>query len=109
MNIFELEQDNSNRVLALAQFLLGRATDTSAVKKIHTDAFLKMATHMGIPLTRDQLINLADRPPLNQIIDNIENDVVVFKGADGAATQTQKTQTQQQNTVAQMARRAAGI
>jgi hypothetical protein len=97
--------DYATKVLALAQFLLGRATDTSAQKKISVDAFNKMAGHLGIPLTKEQLLDMAQRPPLNQIISNIEQDTIVFKGAD--PDQMPMDQTQADKTVEKMADRAA--
>ena len=106
MNVTEVvTPDYTTKVLALAQFLLGRATDTNAQKKISIDAFTKMAGHLGIPLTKDQLMDLAQRPPLSQIISNIEQDTIVFKGAD--AEQMPMDQTQADRTVEKMADRAA--
>lgn len=101
-NAEELSQE---KLLALAQFLLGRADDTTAQKKISMTSFIKLAHSLGISITPDQLINLASNPPLNNVIKNIEGDQVVFKGAEGDP-ETMDT-SKAEKIVAQMAKRAA--
>jgi hypothetical protein len=106
VNVLEVTApDYTTKVLALAQFLLGRATDTNAEKKISVDAFTKMAAHLDIPLTKDQLIDMASRPPMSEIIANIENDTIVFKGAE--PDEMPMDQNQAAQTVEKMADRAA--
>jgi hypothetical protein len=109
MFIFEFdsrpEDVSQGKLMALAQFLLGRASDTNAQKQISVPAFVKLAHSMGISITPDRLIDLAGQAPLNNVIQNIENDKVVFKGA------TKEPDTmdtgQAEKVVAQMAKRAS--
>jgi hypothetical protein len=106
MRITELYSKNDAELLALSQFLLSRAEDKNAQKKISVPAFLKMAANMEISLTRDQLIDLSQRPPLNNVIQGIDGDEIRFKGAEGPPTATM-TKDQAQATVDAMAKRAA--
>jgi len=93
------------KLAALSQFLLSRAQDTAGIKKISVPAFIKLAANQGISLTKDSLMDLSTRPPLNSLIQNIEGDEVIFKG-DESATDTM-TVDQARQTVDTMAKRAA--
>ncbi len=97
----------TDEVAALAVFLLGRADDEDSQKQISVDAFLKMANDMGIALTKNQLITMSDQPPLKNIISNIEDDIVIFKG--GATSQPDMTVDKARETVKKMAKRANRI
>ena len=58
MLIFEVEQPNAGpdaeKLAALTQFLIGRATNTGATKTISTPAYLQLAQNMGISLSQSQ-------------------------------------------------------
>lgn len=96
---------NSEELAALTQFLLARANDTDAAKKISVPAFLKIASDMGISLTRDQLLNQVKQPPLDNLIANIEDDEIIFKGNE-TADQTTMTVPKAQAVVDKMSKRA---
>jgi hypothetical protein len=105
---------NTDRIMALSQFLMGRAEDTDAAKSISTDAFIKLARDQGISLTVSQLKDMAQRPPLNNVImdvtgDNNGSGIVVFKGADVTAGDETMTVDQARLTVDNMAKRAIDI
>ena len=105
MLITEVSVDpTSQRLAALTQFLLGRSEDTAAQKKISTDAFVKLAGNMGISLTKSQLIDMVQKPPLNNLIANVEDDEIIFKGAD--TVPDTMTVDQARKTVDSMAKRA---
>lgn len=106
MKLFEFYSavDNKGELAALSQFLLARADDTGTKKTISVPAFLKLSKDMGISMTRDQLINMIQQPPLNGIIANIEGDEIIFKGSE-QPTDTM-TVDQAQATVDRMAKRA---
>ena len=72
---------NKGQLEAIAQFLIGRADDTSAEKQISVPAFLNIAGNMGMSMTKDQLITLSQQPPLSNLIDNIQGDQIIFKGS----------------------------
>lgn len=92
------------KLVALSQFLLARAEDTASQKKISVDAFLKLAANQGISLTRDSLIDMSTKSPLNNLIQDIQDDTIVFKGDESAAPTM--TVDQARKTVDSMAKRA---
>jgi hypothetical protein len=111
MMINELATDpNAARLLALSQFLIGRAADTDAAMSISTGSFLNLASNMGISLTVDQLKDLSQQLPLKNVIANVEGDAVtgkvLFKGSDDEGS-AQMSVDQARNTVDSMAKRAA--
>lgn len=108
MRLFEVVGPSTEKLLALAQFLIGRSEDENAKKTVSIDTFISMADNMGISLTPNQLKDLAEQPPLNSVIVNITDDQVIFSGAGESADVTDTmTVTQAQDTVEKMAKRAA--
>jgi len=106
---FEVSTVNTEKLAALSQFLLSRTDDTNAKKTMPVSSFLDLANNMGISLTDDQLRNLVQQPPLNEIIANVEGDTdtgtITFKGADEVAPNMSVDQAR--DTVNTMAKRAA--
>ena len=97
-----------SRLAALSKFLNNRAQDENVARKISVPAFLKLAQNLGIPMTADQLRDMALKPPLDGIIANVENDEVTFRGGDEEAeVSAQMSVDQAQKTVDSMAKRAA--
>jgi hypothetical protein len=85
MRITEVEADNTaDRLMALAQFALGRAEDTSAKMQMPVAAFIQRARSMGIDITPDTLQSLVSQSPLNGIFNPMSPDAVelTFKGGD---------------------------
>lgn len=104
------QQPDLEKLAALAQFMIGRAQDTRAQKRMSVGSFVSMANNMGISMTAQQLIDLSTQPPLNQLIQNVEGDeatgTITFKGAEEQVTQDM-TVDQARDTVDSMAKRAA--
>lgn len=96
---------SAEKLSALCQFLIGRATDTDSAKKISTTAFINLAAGMGINLTLPQLQSMIQKPPLSNFIENIEGDTILFKGSDEAPVTMSVDQARM--TVDNMAKRAA--
>lgn len=96
------------KLVALSQFLLGRAEETGAQKKISLKTFLQQAHHLGIGLTAESLKNLATSGPLRNVIANVTPTEVIFTGADDISGDTtgEMNAQQSQNVVAGMAKRA---
>jgi hypothetical protein len=101
---FEVSSVHTEKLAALSQFLLSRAQDTDAQKKISVTAFLELANNMGVSLTDDQLRNLIQQPPLSELIADVTDSEVVFKGAVEDAPNM--TVDQARDTVNTMAKRA---
>jgi hypothetical protein len=82
MRINEVAAPTDQRLVALSQFLLGRATDQAGKKQISQDAFVELAQSMGINVTQPELVDLVAQDPLKNIIEPIEpnSGVVRFKG-----------------------------
>jgi hypothetical protein len=105
MLICEVTDVSQEKLVALGQFLIGRAGDTGAKKSISIDAFVNMAQSMGININKDSLRDLAEKQPLDNVIVNITDDEVIFTGANTASADTM-TVDQAEKTVEKMAKRA---
>ena len=108
MRINEVEevQVNVPKLIALANFLIGRADDTGAQKKFSLDAFLNLAHNMGIGISEENLRNLASQGILSSVIANVTPNEVIFVGADDTSGNLQAKADQSQAIVKQMAKRA---
>lgn len=107
MKITEIAgQPDVQKLAALAQFLLGRATDTDGVKKISTATFVSLAQNMGITINQQQLASLSQQSPLNGIISNVGPEEIEFRGADPKVDDSDMSVDQARATVDKMAKRA---
>jgi len=88
MRIFEVADPNSQKLMALSQFLSGRSDDESARKQISQQAFIDLAKSLGVNVTTENLGELIGQPPLSNILDPLDpqSGVVSFKGNTEAAT-----------------------
>lgn len=88
MKIFEVADPDSQKLLALSQFLLGRADDEEAKKEISQAAFIELAKSLGVNVTPDNLNQLISRPPLKNILEPLEpgTSVIRFRGNVEGAT-----------------------
>jgi hypothetical protein len=117
MRLFEFETSlDTQKLVALGEFLLSRSTDTGTNKTIDLAAFINMANDMGISMTGKQLKDQSLLPPLSNLITNIEIDpadpekgIVYFQGADAPSDKDSDTMTvdQARKTVDSMAKRAS--
>ena len=82
MRLFEFANPDSQKLLALSQFLLGRADDETASKEISQAAFIDLAKSLGVNVTTDNLNQVINQDPLKNILEPIEpgSNVVRFKG-----------------------------
>ena len=90
MRIFEVAEPkvDSQKLLALSQFLLGRADDTTARKEISQAAFIDLAKSLGVNVTLNNLGDLINKQPLNNVLEPLDpnSGVVRFKGNTEAET-----------------------
>jgi len=79
---------DTQKLVALSQFLLGRSNDESAQKQISQGAFIDLAKSLGVNVTPDSLGDLVSQEPLSNILEPLEpnSGVVRFKGNTEAAT-----------------------
>jgi len=114
MLIREFQSPNMiGELVAISEFLINRSEDTDAKKTISTSAFINLARQQGMSLTVDQLKELIQKPPLSNLIADVQGDstngTVVFKGEDVGPTADTMTVDQARQTVDSMAKRAIDI
>ena len=110
MLIREVQDPDATKLAAIGQFLLKRAQDTDAIKPMSVDAFVKIARENGINMTADRFRYLATQQPLNNIIDNVKGDEIVWKGTKvEQPDSTTMSVDQARKTVNQMAKRAIDL
>ena len=88
MLIFEVEDPNGQKLMALSQFLSGRSDDESAQKQISQQAFIDLAKSLGVNVTPENLGDMIAKPPLSNVLEPMEpnSGVVRFKGDTEATT-----------------------
>ena len=88
MLIFEVEDPNGQKLMALSQFLSGRSEDESAEKQISQQAFIDLAKSLGVNVTQENLGDMIAKPPLSNVLEPLEpnSGVVRFKGDTEATT-----------------------
>ena len=100
MLIFEVEEPSidSGKLMALSQFLAGRAGDTDGKKQISTTAFVQLAQSLGVNVTADTLGDLIAKEPLSNVLLPYEpnSNVVKFKGNDEPGEQPMDTDRAEQ-------------
>jgi hypothetical protein len=107
---FEVNSANTQKLAALSQFLLSRAQDTDAEKKISIAAFVDLAKNVGVSLNDAQLRNLVQQAPLKELIADVTDTEVIFKGAvEGAPNMTVDQARETVNTMAQRALNKKGL
>ncbi len=110
MLIREMQDPDATKLAAIGQFLLKRAQDTASVKPMSVSSFVKLAQENGINMTPDRLETLSVQPPLNNVIDSIQNGEIIWKGME-VPNQGGDTMSvdQARKTVNQMAKRAIDL
>lgn len=88
MKIFEVADPDAQKLLALSQFLSGRANDEEAKKEISQAAFINLAKSLDVNVTPENLAQLVSRDPLKNILEPIDpgSSVIRFKGNTEATT-----------------------
>lgn len=110
MRVTEVAQPNTpdpNRILGLVEFLRGRAGDQGGRLQISQQAFMKLAQQLGINITSQNLGDLINQPPLNNVLEPLDpgSGMITFKG--GEKTTTKMPVDKAQDIVSKMAKRAA--
>lgn len=84
MRIFEVEDPNGQKLMALSQFLSGRSDDQTAKKQISQNAFIDLAQSLGVNVTPQNLGELIAKEPLSNILEPLEpnSGIIRFKGND---------------------------
>lgn len=101
MLIFEVENPqavDSAKLMALSQFLTGRADDTNAKKEISTQAFIQMAQNLGVQVTPDTVADIIAKPPLSNVLQPYDQNsgTIRFKGNEEPGEEPMDTEKAQQ-------------
>lgn len=97
-----------DKLMGLVQFLAGRAEDSNAQKEISQDAFISLAQNLGINISKQNLPDLTNVPPLSNLLEPLTpgtNDPIVYKG--GEANTPEMPVNKAQDIVANAAKSAA--
>ena len=88
MRLFEFEDSNTQKLIALSQFLLGRSEDQAAKKQISQQAFIEAAKSLGVNVTEQNLGELISQEPLKHILEPLDpnSGIVRFRGNTETAT-----------------------
>ena len=80
--ICESADPSAQKLLALSQFLSGRADDENARKEISTDAFMEAARSIGIEVNPQNLGEYIAQAPLKDILEPLDpnSGIIRFRG-----------------------------
>lgn len=80
--ICESVDPSVQKLLALTQFLSGRATDQDARKEISVDAFIQAAKSLGIEINDQNLADYMAKEPLKDMLEPLDpsSRVIRFRG-----------------------------
>jgi hypothetical protein len=89
MLIFEVENSESvdtKKLMALTQFLSGRASDTDSKKQISVKAFVDLAKSIGVNITSDNIGDLIAQEPLSNMLMPYDpsSNIIQYKGNEEA-------------------------
>ena len=109
MLIKEIMESNSDidqkiKITAIAQLIADRTKDANSKSKIKTDTFIKLLNNMGIPVDTESLMDLVQTGELKQVISDVNQDDVSFKGQH-EIDPTEMTVDKAQSIVKDMAKR----
>jgi hypothetical protein len=80
--ICESADPSAQKLLALSQFLAGRADDENARKEISTEAFIQAAKSIGIEVNPQNLPEYIAQEPLKDILEPLDpnSGIIRFRG-----------------------------
>lgn len=77
------EVTNSNpspvQLIAIIKQVIGRMQDTGVHSSLPTNSLLKILRNNGVVLSLDDLQQMSQRPPLNNMISDVSKHEVTFK------------------------------
>ncbi len=81
LNIVETVEDSQKeQIAAVAQLIADRTEDADSESKLSTKAFLMLLNNLGIPMTKETLMDLVEQGKLNSVLKNMNAKEVFFKG-----------------------------
>lgn len=101
-----LQESNLEQLAALGQFLIGRANDKNATSKLSVDAFISIASKMGIPLDAESLQDMVMQGELAGVINDVNDKEISFNSEKQVQDNPELSMDKSRNTVNNMAQRA---
>jgi hypothetical protein len=102
-NSIEAEEE---QIAAVAQLIADRTEDANSPSKLSTEAFVGLINKMGLPMTKQTLMDLVEKGQLQSIIKDVNQDEVQFKGQQDVPADAMNVD-KAKSIVAGMAKRAA--
>lgn len=107
MNVItEDDAANEEQIAAISQLIADRTEDADSESKISTEAFIQMCNQMGLPMSQESLMDLAEKGSLGSVIKDVNMEEVVFKG-QSEIDPTDMTVDKAKDVVGAMAKRSA--
>lgn len=104
--IFEENPDNNAEIAAIGQLIADKTEDEESPSKLKTESFIGLINKMGIPLTKDALMDMVEAGNLSEIISDMNDEEVFFKGQGAIDTNTMNVD-KAEDIVDKMAKRQA--
>lgn len=96
---------HDEQLAAIGQLIAARSEDANSESKLSTDAFISIANKMGLSLTKETLMDLAQRGDLKNIIKDVNDKEITFKGKGDIDAGAGMTVDKAKDTVKKMAKR----
>ena len=108
MNVIESEDqlEDQEQIAAISQLIADRTEDENSPSKLSTEAFVGLVNKMGIPMTTETLMDLAEKGSLGSVIKDVNMEEIHFKGQQDIDP-TEMTVDKARDVVGAMAKRAA--
>jgi len=104
--VTEEENVENEQIAAVSQLIADRTEDENSPSKLRTDAFINLVNRMGLPLTKETLMDLAEQGVLSSVIKDVNMDEINFKGQQDIDP-TEMSVDKAKNVVDSMAKRSA--
>ena len=101
-----LQESNLEQLASLGQFLIGRANDKNSTSKLSVDAFISIASKMGIPLDAESLQDMVMQGELAGVINDVNDEQISFNSEKQVQDNPELSMDKSRNTVNNMAQRA---
>lgn len=104
--ITEGEAAQEEEIAAISQLIADRTEHEDSQSKLSTEAFVGLVNKMGIPMTVESLMDLAEKGTLGSVIKDVNMEEVTFKG-QSEIDPTDMTVDKAKDVVGKMAKRSA--
>lgn len=105
MRLYEFTDPIVTRLVAITDQLKSDLDNGEVGPEMTTDQLLQYFSNYDIVVDKKDLYNMIQKPPLKNIITNIQGDNVVFKGQENSDSEAPEAENQK--VVSKMANKAA--